>query len=246
MAKYDTAVACINGAAVECGLTAVTDPYSSVDPAFVQLCQLLSSGGKELVGAFQWSHLINTYNLTTVLGDSGNYPLPPDFLEMIDQSGWSSTYRTPLGGPFDSQDWQMVTNNNTLASIYLSFRLFKEQISVWPQPPLGGINVNFEYKSRWWVGLYNSGSIPAIVPQKDSPMAASDIILFDHLMILKFLKVRFKDARGLDSTAAAEEFTTAFNMVTGQNIGAAVLSLTRKTLFPYLGDRNVPTTRYGL
>lgn len=245
MAKYDTAKNVINGAAVECGLVAVADPYSSADPAFVQMCQLLSSAGRELVLAHQWQHLINSYSLTTVLGDTGDYPLPTDFYEMIDQSGWSSTYRTPLGGPLDSQDWQMVTNNNTLASIYVSFRIFKDQFSLWPRPPLGGVNVNFEYRSRNWVGTVNN-TVPVLVLVKDAPTISSDVVLFEYLAIMKFLKIKFLGARGMDTTEAVDEFTGIFNQVTGANNAAAVLSLTRKTLFPYMGDRNVPTTRFGL
>lgn len=245
MALYDTAKNVINGAAVECGLAAVVDPYASQDPAFIQLVQLLATGGRELVLSYFWQHLVNTFVLTTVLGDTGDYPLPADFYEMVDQSGWSSTYRTPLGGPFDSQDWQMVTNNNTLASIYVSFRIFKQQFSIWPRPPLGGVNVNFEYRSRYWVGQFNA-TVPVIVLQKDAPAASADVVLLDYLVILKFLKYKFLSARGMDTTAAEQEFSDIFDKVTGSNNGAAVLSLTRKTLFPYLGDRNVPTTRFGL
>jgi len=246
VAKYDTAKNIINAAASECGLTTSTNsPYSSTDPAVIQLVQLLYTAGKELLLMYPWQHLTNQYSLTTGVADTGDYPLPTDFLEMIDQSGWSSTYRTPLGGPLDSQDWQMVTNNNTLASIYVSFRIWKDQFSLWPRPPVAGVNVNFEYRSRYWVGTV-SATVPVLTLTKDGPTASSDIVLFDYLLMVKFLKIKFLSARGMDHSDADDEFVTIFNQITGANNGAAVLSLTRKTLFPYLGDRNVPTTRFGL
>lgn len=246
MAKYDTAKNIINAAGIECGLTTVNaSPYSSTDPAYIQLVQLLTTGGREMVNMYAWQHLINTFSMVTGVADTGDYPLPTDFMEMIDQSGWSSTYRTPLGGPLDSQDWQMVVNNNTLASIYVSFRIFKDQFSLWPRPPVAGVNVNYEYRSRYWVGTV-SATVPVLTLTKDAPTVSADVVLFDSLLITKFLKIKFLSARGMDHSDADDEFVTIFNQITGANNGAAVLSLTRKTLFPYIGDRNVPTTRFGL
>jgi len=112
MAQYDTAKNIINAAAVECGLGVSSDPYASQDPAFVQLVQLLVSAGQELALKFPWEQCVKKYTITTAALDTGDYSLPSDFNWMIDQSGWEATQRYPLGGPLDSQDWQMLTNNN--------------------------------------------------------------------------------------------------------------------------------------
>ena len=149
--------------------------------------------------------------------------------------------RNPLGGPLDSQDWQMVTNNNTLASIYVAFRIFASQFSLFPRPPANGLVINFEYISRNWVSIAGS-----TVLSKDAPTVATDLIYFDRLVMIKFLKLRFREARGGETDAFAKQFEDNYARVTGKIISAPVLSLTRKTLFPYLGDRNIPTTRYGL
>jgi hypothetical protein len=243
MAQYDTAKNVINAAAAECGLGSTSDPFASTDPSFIQLVQLLTNAGQELNLKFPWEQLIKKYSITTVVpGDTGDYALPSDFGYMIDQSGWEATQRYPLGGPLDSQDWQMLTNNNTLASIYISFRISQMKFRLFPQPPANGLIVNFEYVSRWWVCTSAAPTTPA----QDSPLLASDIVYIDRLLMVKKLKVMFLEARGFDSTSATKQMQDAYDAVTSQNMPAPVLSLDRKTLFPYLGERNVPTTRYGL
>lgn len=243
MAQYDTAKNVINSASVECGLGVSGDPFSSTDTTFIQLVQLLTNAGQEMLLKFPWEQLIKKKTITTVVpGDTGNYPLPADFAYMIDQSGWEATQRYPLGGPLDSQDWQMLTNNNTLASIYISFRIFQNQFCLFPQPPTNGLQVNFEYISRLWVCLNATPTTPA----KDGPTQADDIVYIDRLVMIKKLKVMFIEARGFDSSSARDELKSAYDAVTSQNMGAPVLTLDRSTLFPYLGERNVPTTRYGI
>jgi hypothetical protein len=243
---FDTVSNVIAGAATECGLTfaAGADPYASTDPAIVQMLTLLTTSGRELCisNPNNWQQLTKNYTITTVYpGDSGDYALPADFNYMIDQSGWERTLRNPLGGPLDSQDWQMVTNNNTLASIYVAFRIFANQFSVFPRPPANGLVINFEYISRYWVAV--SGSTTGT---KDAPTLSNDVILFEYTLMVKWLKVKFLEARGMDTSAAQKQLNDIWGKVVGIVQAAPVLSLTRRTLFPYLGDRNIPTTRYGL
>ena len=61
MARWDDAGTIINDAAVEVGLSAVADPFASADPAFVQLCRLLTSAGRELLGMHQWHKFVATH-----------------------------------------------------------------------------------------------------------------------------------------------------------------------------------------
>lgn len=239
---YDTCVSIINAALVECGVGIgnVTDPFASTDPAVLQMNQLLKLRGTQLMMMFDWQQLTKNYSFTTD-GILSDYPLPTDFGRMIDQSGWERTNRVPLGGPMDSQDWQMVTNNNTLASIYTSFRIFGDVMKLFPRPAAAGLVVNYDYISRFWVAA--SGSTTGT---KIAPAVASDVILFDSTVVVMYLKWKFKGSKGYDTREAKAEFLDVFGQVTGMTDAAAVLSLDNATLFPYLGDRNVPTTRYGI
>jgi hypothetical protein len=246
MARFDTAADIVNAAATEAGLTAVSDPYASTDPAFIQLRNLLNSAGRELLGINQWSKFVKEYSVTTVVPpDTGNYDLPADFGYMIDQTGWTPTNAgagLPLGGPLSEQDWAYLVNTNLAAStIYISFKLSEGQFQVLPQPPPTGIEINFKYISRYWVAATGSTT-----GTKDKVTATDDVVLYEPILIVKFLKLRYLEAKGFDTTAAVGQFMTMFQSWTGKDIAAPVLNMARMRYFPYLGYRNIPETNYGL
>jgi hypothetical protein len=246
MARYDTAADIINSAAAETGLTAVSDPWASTDPAFIQLRTILGTAGQELLSLHQWQKMVQVHTITTVVPpDTGNYDLPADFGYMIDQTGWSPTNAgagLPLGGPLSEQDWTYLVNTNLASStIYVSFKMAQGQIQVLPQPPPTGIEINFEYVSRYWVAATGSTT-----GSKDKPTASDDVILFEPILIVKFLKLRFLEAKGFDTTAAAGQFLTMFQSWTGKDASAPILNTARMRFFPYLGYRNIPETNYGL
>jgi hypothetical protein len=246
MARYDTAANIINSAAVECGLTAVADPFTSSDPAFIQLCQLLTNTGRELLGLYQWNKFVKQHSITTAVPpDTGNYDLPDDFAYFIDQTGWTPTNAglgLPLGGPLSEQDWAYLVNTNLASStIFVSFKMSEGQFQVLPQPPPDGIEINFKYISRWWVA-----DATTTTGTKDRVEAADEVVLYEPILITKFLKLRFLEAKGFDTTAASMQFHSVFMQWTGKDVSAPVLNAARMRLFPYLGWRNIPETNYGL
>lgn len=242
MARYDTAGVIINQVAAEVGLVPVSDPYVVSDPAFAQLQYLLNSAGQELVIASEWQKLTRRHTIVTAALDTGDYPLPDDFSRMIDQTGWSPTNRLPLGGPLTPQDWAYITNANLAQqTIYISFRQDQGLIRVLPQPPTPGVTINFEYISRWWVS--NPGGT---TPEKESCSDQNDVVLYEPILIKKFLKLRFLQAKGFDTTAASQEFLGMFEGWTGADMAAPVLSMSRSRKYPFLDWRNIPETNFGM
>ncbi len=247
MARYDTAAEIVNAAAVECGLTASSDVFASGDAAFIQLRTLLTSAGRELLGLYQWNRFVKVHSITTAVPpDTGNYDLPDDFSSMIDQSGWTPTNAglgLPLGGPLTEQDWAYLVNTNLASStIYVSFKLSQGQFQVLPQPPPNGIDIVFSYISRWWVAAAADPTLAV----KDKVEANDDVVLFEPVLIAKFLKLRFLESKGFDTSAAVQQFQSVFMQWTGKDVSAPVLNAARMRLFPYLGWRNIPETNYGL
>lgn len=243
MPRFDTAKNIINAAAAESGLTPVLDPFASTDPAFTQLVQLLTSTGRELYGMHEWNMLNKKFSKTMLSTDTGLYDLPADFGYIIEQTGWNPTNKLPLGGPLTPQNWEYLINtglaNNT---IYVSFKINQGQFQVLPQPPPNNSIVSFEYVSRWWVAVTAAPTVPA----QDSVLLATDVVLFEPILIVKFLKLRFLEAKGFDTTAAAGQFLNMFNSYTDKDVSAQTLNMSRSRVFPYLGWRNIPETNYGL
>jgi hypothetical protein len=248
MARFATAGDIINRAAAENGITPVTDPYASSDDTFKQLVQLLNSAGQEMLALHEWNKLNRTYEIitgTTVANPvgTGKYDLPEDFGYFIDQTGWDQTERLPLGGPMTSQDYAYLVNTNLANStVFVTFRQNEGQFWVLPDPPLSGQTINFQYISRNWV--QPAGTTDPDL-RTDTAAAFDSIVLFEPILIIKFLGLRFMEAKGFDTTAKVGQFLTMFNAWTGKDVASPVLRMARSRVFPYLGYRNIPETGYG-
>lgn len=232
----------LNRVAVEVGMEPAQDPYSSQDPLFVQMRTLLNVAGEELVQAYPWELLIREAEIQTQSTDSGDYPLPTDFLYMINQTGWERSQNVPLFGPLSPQDWQYLLGRDLVTStIYASFRLQEGLLRLFPQPPAEGLNIHYEYVSKNWV------LDPITQTYKDNVSARTDQPLYDKTLISRVLKVKVLEAKGWDSTKAQADVNQTFSFLTGQDKGADVLRVGRRLGVPYLNIwRNLPDTNYGL
>lgn len=243
MARYETSQQCITQAALECGLIASSNAYTNTDQAITQMVGILNSCGRELVGMREWQRLIVSYSLTVVGGDTGFYNLPADYGRHIDQTDWNPSNRLPLGGPLTAQDYTYLLATNLASStIYISFREKDGQFVILPQPPPVGQVITFEYNSRYWV----CAAVAPTTLAKDAPTAPDDILMFEPVLIQKLLKLRFLEAKKFDTTAASQQFNNALMAWGGMDKSAPVLSAARSRGFPYIDDRNVPETNYGL
>lgn len=243
MARQLTANDIINRAAVEVGLLRDVDPVASSAEAFIQLTELLNASGQEMVELHEWQILNKVYQFTVQLGDSGDYALPDDFSYMINQTGWDQTNRVSIGGPLSPQDWSYLEGRDLVSqSIYASFRLWDNDMSLFPQPPPEGLRVRFEYISRNWVKEAGAGNIT-----KDAVSQGTDLVLYEPILIIKLLKAKFLEAKGFDSKAARIEFETIFLSRTGKDTGAPILNAARGTRgFPYLHPYySTPDTGFG-
>lgn len=245
MARQATANSIINRAALEMGIAQVSDPVASNEEAFIQLTGLLTSAGQELVELHDWQVLRQSHTITVVNpGDTGTYDLPDNFSHMIDQTGWDTTNNNPLGGPMSAQSWtRTVGSGITESTVYASFRLAENKIDLFPQPPGDGTVITFEYISRDWVQEAGESA-----PNTDEINAGSATVLYEPILIVKFLKCKFLEAKGMDSNAARLEFENMFNSRAGKDEGAPTLNAAGGTReLQYINPiNNLSDTGYGL
>lgn len=215
MARFDTAVDILNDVAVEVGLASVSDPFASQNALWVQLVRLLKTAGRDLVSAREggWQHLVREATITTQVGDTGVYAVPSDYVSLTDQTARETTNQRLLSGPRSAQEWQYLKASGAV-SVYPQFRIAQSQVWLWPQPPQAGLVVRFEYRSRNWV--QSSG---ATAPDRDAPTASSDTLLFDPHLLSRALILRWKEAKGLDTSAALADYQRALDSVIGQEPG---------------------------
>ncbi len=257
MARYLPVDDIINRVALEVGLLPSSSPVTDTDETFIQLVGLLNGSGQELCELNDWQILHQVIDNTTNSGSAntqmsadgsdigvgGTYDLPDDFNYMIDQTGWDRTNRVAIGGPLSPQDWTYLAGRDLISqSIYASFRLSDGKMDLYPQPAPSGLRLTFEYVSRNW--LKTAG---AIQPDRDTVSTGSDVCILDPQLSIKFLKLKFLQAKGFDYSAAAMEFDTMLASRIGKSEGGAILSASRGSrAFPYLSPYgNTGDTGFG-
>lgn len=233
----------LNRVAVETGSDAVADPFASTQKTFVQLRALLNVAGEELCQILPWQFLVREHQITTSDTDSGDYPLPDDFLYMIPQTGWERAENVPLGGPLTPQDWQYLEGRDLVSStIYASFRLGQSQFRIFPQPPPNALDIRFEYVSRNWVYANGDPDLPT-----DVVTAGGDVPLFDRTLLSRMLKVKWLEAKGFDATKAQADLNQSFALLAARDTTSGVLSLNggRANDPRLLSGCNIPDTNFG-
>lgn len=233
----------LNRVSAEVGLTPVADPWADAQQHFQQLRYLLQTAGEELTLSHPWEWQVGSHKILTAALDTGNYPLPSDFLQMLDQTGWERAENVPLFGPLSAQDWTYLLGRDLVShTIYASFRIKEGQFSIFPQPPPAGLDINFEYQSKNWVS--DGQPTPTL---SDTVTSGSEIVLFDRTLISRYLKLKWLESKGFDTTKPQDDFNVVFGSITGKDKGAEILSAGRNSRsFPYLDSRyNTPDKGYG-
>ena len=243
----------LNRVAAEVGLDPTADPWGSQKQEFKQMRYLLNIAGEELCQLYPWEILVREHSVTTQAGDTGNYELPEDFLYMINQTGWERSENVPLYGPLSAQDWSYLEGRDLVSqTIYASFRINSGVFRIFPQPPPENLDIHFEYISRNWVidssvesgaNATNVGNLTLL----DRVKVGSDTPLFDRTLLSRMLKVKFLEAKGLDTTKAQADLNQAFGLLTAHDKGAEIVNAGHnRRHFPYLNMYgNTPDSGYG-
>ena len=244
MAQFKTVQEIVNQAAAELGFTPAVDVLSTGNKVFSQLRYLLNAAGQELVSMNDWEQLQKEASITTSSVDTGEYDLPVDFDHMIDQTGWDRSNLKPLGGSLSPQTWQYLKGSSLLnGAIYITFRIKKGKFAVLPDNPVpNALDIKYEYIRNTWVLNSDGATYQTKIVTKD------DTVLYNPILVVKFLKVKYLEAKGFDSEKARDDFAGLFDSISGQDIPSGILNAGGSSeAFPYIDPfNNVPDTGYGL
>jgi hypothetical protein len=233
----------LNRVAAEVGLTPVADPWSDGAQHFLQMRHLLQTAGEELTLAHVWEWQQNSHQITTQALDTGDYDLPDDFLQMLDQTGWERSSNVPLFGPLSAQDWTYLLGRDLVShTIYASFRIKEGKFSIFPQPPPAGLDINFEYQSSNWVS--DGQPTPTL---SGTVSSGSELVLFDRTLISRYLKLKWLESKGFDTTKPQDDFNLVFGSLIGKDKGGEILSVGGGNRgIPYLDSyRSTPDSGFG-
>ena len=235
---YWTAVDVLKQVAGELGLPRPATVTGIEDVQSVQLLALLNSAGNELMMYYPWAQFAKDWVFNTVV-DQGDYPLPDDWLYFRDQTQWDRTDHWPLLGPKSPQEWAWLKGSLVAALPRQRFRVADNMFKIWPIPATGAspstVEMAMEYVKKNWVLQPSDPPVEA-----DMIVSDGDILQYNPWLLIKFVKFKFYELKGLPTTGVQADFMRIFNSLTGQDVGAEILSLAPRSISPYIGPWSVP------
>jgi hypothetical protein len=233
---------------VEMGLPKPNEVVTSQDATVQQMLALLNRAGNDMVLGFPWEQLIREWIVTTEDGKS-EYDMPSDWSYFIDQTQWDRTNHWPLLGPKTAQEWQWLKGGLLSSGPRLRYRVVSAKFEIWPVPspsntPVGDSNITgvfapgtlaMEYVADTWLKDVNVANTYYASVQSDT-----DIVLLDPWVMTAYLKLKYWEAKGLDTTAYMKDFLGTWEAKIGKNKGAPMLTLAPRARTMLIGINNLP------
>jgi hypothetical protein len=231
-------------AQAELGLPRATQLVQSLLVTDQQMLALMNAAGSELVNYYPWEDLNKEWILQTE-AEVGAYDLPYDWAYFVDQSQWDRSNHWPLLGPKTPQEWQWIKGGLISQGPRLRYRIQGRKYMIWPVPgaPDTGTATPWtlasEYISKNWVatGQSDAEGVPIYTNLITSDL---NFPVFDEWLMVKFLKLKFWETKGFDTTAFRDDFINLFFSLTGKNMGAPVLTMSPRPASIYIGPNNIP------
>ena len=230
---YGTALKVAQQTAAELGLPLPDDLVTSVNETSVQLYALMNAAGAELLVYNDWQNMLATATITTVAGQA-LYTRPTDFLRQVNQTIWDKTNTMPVPGSLSPKNWQTLINGAISSGPFTQYRIIGDKVELNPVPGSDGLIYTYNYMSQNWVQSGSNPNVRIALIQSDN-----DSPLFDFWLMVKFLKLKFWQAKGLDTTTYTQDFQRLLNTLIGQDVGGQELYLSGCRSDAFMGG-NVP------
>jgi hypothetical protein len=199
--------------------------------------ELLNTLGAELVGKAN-AHLRRTFSFVTA-GSQTSWALPADYVSMVTDTLWDRSGTLPLDGSVSAQRGAYIRAWVGTDWVNIPYRIQGNRL-VFPRAPSDGLTIDGEYVSEYWVQTAASGT----GPDADHATSATDYVLFDPLLVVLGLKLRFLEAKGFDTAVAYTAFADRLEWFQGKVGGARTVSMSGRG--EVIGGLNIPDTGYGV
>ena len=225
---------------VEMGLNKPAEAITSQDVTVQQMLAMLNRAGNDMVLGYPWEHLTKEYvfNTSTATeapdGKTFQVALPSDWSYFLDQTQWDRTNHWPLLGPKTAQEWQWLKGGLLSSGPRIRYRVVGGKLELFPTDSMES-EIAMEYVSDGWVKDSQIANTFYNMPHSDQ-----DLVMFDPWVISAYLKLKFWEAKGLDTTAYAKDFVGVWEARIGKSKGAPVLTLAPRARTMLIGINNIP------
>jgi len=232
-------------------LQKVPSATASTDPLIALMIEQANIAIAELFTQYEWPELTKEGTIEVFTNDPPNpsyanevsYDLPEDFFRFIDQTQWNASMRFPAVGPVAPQGWMTYLVFPISANFTLTWQVRGGKIWFLNPPSPPGQTFRFMYYSGATVRDADDQNLYKNLATKNG-----DAFLLDGLLVTLLTRMKWLEAKGFDSSAAARDFATAWDARAGAKKGANILNMAgQRGGYPYIGIGNLPdASLYGM
>jgi hypothetical protein len=222
------------------GLPVPNTIAGSPDALNIQIWALATEVGQELVGKHTWQFLNRTYEFDTVPGQL-QYDLPADFNRLIADTGWNTATNLPILGPANDEQWAALSYDSMAKATFRTiFRMNgnKIQLQTVPEEPQ---RLAIAYRSNGWAQAATDPTVFRNWLEDDG-----DSILFGDQLFASFLRLKWRETKGFDSSAAERDYNNALSAAKNADSPGQSINITARRGSGLIGLGNLPETGYGL
>lgn len=185
-----------------------------------------------------------TINLTKV-----RFPLPPDYVALLDGTGWDYTRHFPLIGPTTEQEWAWLVNGFVATAPRIRWAIFNNSLNAYPAYN-STERLTFVYKSNGWCGtkiaidktIPNQLNLPTY---KNAVKYPKDIVFFNNRLMIAFIKFKLYSIKGLDTTMLYREYLNLLEIAKSTDSSMRNLSMSPDLANPFISWNNLPDSGYS-
>lgn len=237
--RYITGLATVIRVMGILGLPTPTAAATATDSTTKQMWALLTEVGQEIMDEYDWQIINKTYELT-IQDPVLEYPLPADFQQFIDATGWNRTSRLPLLGPISPQIWAMLLARDLGGTTYAVQYVIEDDQLKFYWVPSDAQDIAIAYQGRGWV---KDATNPLVF--RDFVENDGDIIMFDPRMVVTKLILEWRRKKGFDVNADQKAYDKALATAKYNDRPKNDLRTSAYGGYPYLGYVNMADTGYG-
>ena len=230
----------IQQAMIEMGLPKPVEAVSNSDTTTQQMVALLNRAGTDMVVGYPWTQLIKEFVFTTTQGQT-SYNLPDDWSYFLNQTQWDRTNHWPLLGPKTAQEWQWLKGGLLSSGPRIRYRVLGNKLELFPANTAADSELAMEYVSANWLQDANLANTHYQFVQSDT-----DIVMFDPWVTSAYLKLKYWEAKGLDTTAYTKDFVGIWEARVGKSAGAPILTTAPRARGMLIGINNIPDVSWNV
>jgi len=206
--------------------------FANVNGSIVKLRELMKAACTDLLKEHTWQILQKTASFPTV-ADQEEYDLPEHCDHLTALSFYDATQGKRISGSLTSTQWQYAQTAFGNNGPTKKFRLFEGTLHLSPVPTDTSTTINYEYVTSAYAK--SSGGTP-----KSDLTEDSDIILFDHQLVIYATKLKWLEDQGHDTTAALASYNRALEHAKSRDVPGDVIYMGRKPSSGLISTANIP------